>query len=232
LPKGFSTGWKVDGRMYFEEMDGDGFSGTVTLSRQVRKGLKNVLNVQTDNAGDGGQLTVLKRDGIIVIENRKGDGDLGSTLYATVLRANPLAADGHETLHDVYAMLPLEGHFSAKNPPKREQIAKAYCQLVKPGWLFSISDVVLQEGNADATVVAMLSRDGNCEIKNGNGDPVSASISVELAYIDPSFGADRSWMPALVDLLQKKLRGKNLKVSAANGEADLRFSPFQAETAK
>jgi hypothetical protein len=209
--------------MYFEKADGENSIGTVTLGNQVRKSLKRVLNVQTDTAESASVVAIARKNGLICIESEKDRSESGMELHATLLGADPQFGDGHGTLQDVYEKLPLTDHFTASSAPTLEQIAKAYDQLIEPGLPFSIMDIIFWDEGAEHAFVATLSRNENCEITNGDGEPVSATLNVTLANVDQSLLEDRSWIESVLDQLQKKLLGKNLRVAAKNGEAKLEF---------
>jgi hypothetical protein len=209
--------------MYFEKANGENSLGTVALGSQVRKSLKQVLNVQTDTSENAMEIAIAKKDGSIRMESEKDCSGSAIELHATLLGVDPQSGDGHGMLQDVYRKLPLASRFTAQNAPTLEQVAKAYGQLVEPGLLFSIANIIFWEAGSTYAFVATLSRNESYEITNSAGEPVSATLGVTLANVDQSLLEDRSWIESVLEQLQKKLQGKKLRLASANGTAKLEF---------
>jgi len=219
--------WQIGGKIHFEEKSGVDYIGTVELNKIAKESVKEHFNIVSDSCTYNAKLLLKKeKDGFVVKHyEEKSRPGVGEEMHATLLYSEKRFDDGHETLLAVCNNLTqVDKSLSCTDAPTVEQVAAGYQKIIKPGWKFKISDVMFKVEKAGFTIFANLLFKDKDEILNESGNPVSGRfLHITLVNVDQSVVLDKLKIDQLVLKLRKKLRGKMVKISNINGQADLEF---------
>ena len=222
-----SKDWMIGGKIHFEEQGSANYIGTVEINELTRKTIKDFFDVQIDSCAHNAKALIKRANDQIILthyEERAKPG-IGEEMHATLLYTKKRVENGHETLRDIYENLrDADTSLPQDRAPTVEQVANAYQKIIKPDWKFQIVDVVFISGKTGSGVVAKLQLDGQDEISNNQGHPISGNfLHLTLAMIDASMTSEMEKIQLVASALKENLSGKMVKIGNRNGQADLEF---------
>jgi len=222
-----SKEWMIGGKIHFEEQSSADYIGTVEINELTRKMIKDFFDVQIDSCDHNAKALIKKENNQIILTHREEGAKpgIGEEMHATLLYTKKRVENGHETLRDIYENLrSADMSLPRDRAPTVEQVASAYQKLIKPDWKFQIVDVVFISGKTGSAIVAKLQLDGQDEISNNQGKPISGNfLHVSLAVIDASMTSEMEKIQLVASALKDNLSGKMVKIGNRNGQADLEF---------
>ena len=221
------SGWKIGGKVHFEEQNSPGSIGTIEINRITREIVKEVFPVTADTCSPNAKALLKKEQGSFVIRHYEETSrpGIGEEMHATLLYTSKRAVDAHETLRDVYEnLLHVDKTLPRNHPPTVEQIAQTYQKIISASLRFEISGVEFIVGKTWSVIVAKLLVHGRGEFVNKYGQPVSGNfLHMTLVTIDPSAAHETEKIEHVVSKLQETLSGKILRIGNRQGQADLEF---------
>ncbi len=222
-----SKDWMIGGKIHFEEQSSADYIGTIKINELTRNAIKDFFDVQIDSCAHNAKALLKKENNQVILTHReeRSKPGIGEEMHATLLYTSKRVENGHETLRDIYENLrDADASLPQDRAPTVEQIANAYQKIIKPDWKFQVVDVVFISGKTGSGIVAKLQLDGQDEISNNQGNPISGSfLHVSLAMIDASMTSEMEKIQLVASALKDNLSGKMVKIGNRNGLADLEF---------
>lgn len=215
------TAWKIGAKIHFEENSGGGYIGLKEINKTTKSILKSVLKIKEDSCTDNAKVLLKKEDGEIKLSHyvEKITPNVGEELHATLLYTRPRSSHNSETFSQVCGVL----FKNCKTPPKIETVAEKYNEIIKPSLHFKISGIALVKNEGGSYIVAKLLSNGHESIYNGDKS-ISAWLHMTLVNcVDDSILANPAIVDQIVKKLNQKLQGKEIKIAAKHGVADLEF---------
>jgi hypothetical protein len=213
-------GWKIGGKIHFEEENGADYIGLKEINSLTKETLKSVLPIAKESCDHNAKI-LLKRenDGIQIDHYReKSNPNAGEEMHATLLYTSPRGFCNSETLQQVCPTL----FQDCQNPINIESVAQRYHSIIKPHWRFKIEEIKVYENKKSITFSAILSFE-NHENINLESKPISAGLHLTLIQcFDPSIFNQKTIHQCL-DILNRRLKGKFIKIADKKGMADLEF---------
>lgn len=221
-----SNSWKIGGKIHFEEGSSSDYVGTIAINELTRKTIKYFFDIQIDSCACNAKVLLKKESNQIILTHReeRSKPGIGEELHATLLYTSKRVERGHETLHDIYSNLrQVDESLPQDRVPTIEQVSNAYQKFIKPDWQFQIADVQLISNNTGSFIIARLELNGQDEIQNNQGSPISGNfLHLTLAMIESSI-SEIEKIQLVVSELKNELVGKMVKIGNKNGYADLEF---------
>ena len=213
-------GWRIGGKIHFEEENGSNYIGIKEINRIVRNVLKKIVNIDSDICSQNAKI-LLKREANEIqmthFEEKSRPG-IGEEMHATLLYTQSRGFYHSETLKQVFENLFERSDF----PPTIENVAAKYSSIIKPEWEFEISEVVLTKGaNGTSFIIAKLLFEGNERILDNR--PISAGLHMTLVNFDDSILASNEICNLVINEMNLAFKGKMIKIAQKNGIADLEF---------
>ena len=228
-----SNDWKIGGKIHFEEGSSSGYVGTIAINELTRKIIKKYFDIQIDSCASNAKVLLKKESNQIILTHREERSipGIGEELHATLLYTSKRVERGHETLHDIYNNLrQVDESLPQDRAPTIEQVADAYQKFIKPDWQFQISDVQLISNTTGSFIIARLELNGQDEIQNSQGSPISGNfLHLTLAMIESSI-SEIEKIQLVVSELKTALAGKTVKIGNRNGYVDLEFGVSGSST--
>lgn len=222
-----NDGWKIGGKIHFEQQSSSDYLGTLDLNKSTRETLKEYFDVKDDSCAPNAKVLIKNENGNCLIKHyeERAFPHVGEEMHATLLYTTKRVDNGHETLRDIYEnLLEVNQNLPADQVPSVEQIAQTYQKLIKPDWKFEISDVQFVVGKTGSVIIAKLLHEGKDEIVNESGNPVSGNfLHLTLVNIDLSLASETEKINLVVTKLREKFLSKKIKIGNRKGFADLEF---------
>lgn len=228
-----SDGWKIGGKIHFEEESSSDYIGVIDINKLTRKIIKELFDVQVDSCANNAKVLLKQESSQIILTHReeRSKPGIGEELHATLLYTTKRVERGHETLNDIYSNLrQIDESLPQDRAPTIEQVANAYQKFIKPDWKFQISDVQLISNTTGSFIIARLELNGQDEIQNHQEGPISGNfLHLTLAMIESSI-SEIEKIQLVVSELKSALIGKTIKIGNRNGYADLEFGVSGSST--
>lgn len=222
-----SNDWKIGGKIHFEEESSSDYIGAIAINELTRQTIKRFFDIQVDSCANNAKALLKKENSQIILTHReeRSKPGIGEEIHATLLYTSKRVERGHETLHDIYNNLrQVDESLPQDRAPTVKQVANAYQNFINPDWQFQISDVQLISNNTGSFIIAKLELNGQDEIQNNQGSPISGDfLHLTLAMIESSMSQEMGKIQLVVSELKRTLAGKMVKIGNKNGYADLEF---------
>lgn len=222
--------WKIGGKIHFEEEDGIGYLGTRTLNRFTKNVLKEIFQIDKEKCADHAKLLFMRdANGKFAIHQyeEKTSPGVGEEMHATLLYTNKRFENGHETLKDIYENLKaIDSSLPHDRAPTVKQVANTYRRIINPDWKFEISGVEFIKAGTGNLIIARLLLNGKDEIVNNRGQSITGNflhLSLVNVHSSALINDCEDKISKVVELLNKALSGKFIKIADNNGRADLEF---------
>ena len=215
-------GWRIGGKIHFEEKSGPGYIGTQEINKITKTILKENIKIEADTCSNNSKIMLKKENAKIIMTHyeEKSRPRIGEETHATLLYSKPRGFNNSETLKQVCGGL-FEKY---ETPPTIQSVVKKYSAIIKPEWKLKISEIVLIKGrNNSAYIAAKLLLNGRENIYNGN-KPISSGLHITLVNCtDASILSDHKISNQLIEKLNLALKNKMVKIATKHGVVDLEF---------
>ncbi len=213
-------GWKIGGKIHFEEKTGDDYIGLQEINALTKDTLKSVLHVTKESCDHNAKI-LLKRenDGIRIDHySEKSNPNAGEEMHATLLYTSPRGFCNSETLQQVCPVL----FQDCQNPINIESVSNRYHSVIKPHWRFKIEEIKVYENEKSITFSAILSFENQKNI-DLDGKSISAGLHLTLIQCFDTSIFNKRTVHQSLDMLNQRFKGKFIKIADKNGMADLEF---------